>query len=410
VADGTANVVPRSEPQVLLRVKVDGGDERVSLGDRLIGFTFEDSDNKTDKASIQIDNWDLFFFESPLIVKGALLEVSWGYPDRMSPVRELVVRKVKGFTTLQIEAHAKSVLMNREQKCRVFENVTRADVARQIAEENGFSGSFAEVEDTEEVFECINQAGETDARLLTRLARREGFRFWVDQTGFHWHSRRFDQPPARVYRYYTDPNQGDILSVGLENDVLSKPGRVRVRGRNPRTRSPVDVAGSDAETQRDSLGEVIEIVDPETGTTTLDRRNATASVRSSAASSEGRAQREANARFRTSSRKTVELKLQVVGDPEQLAKTIVEVQGISQLLSGKYYVKNVKHVLSSSGYTMDLDCLKDATGRLARRVERARQSAGRPNRASRRSRDELRQVEVVDPESGQTRVEYRRNS
>jgi len=402
-------IVQRSEPVVLLRVKVDGADERVDLGGRLIGFTFEDSDNKTDKASIQIDNWDLLFFDSQLIVKGALLEVSWGYPDRMSPVRELVVRKVKGFTTLQVEAHAKSVLMNRIAMCRVFENVTRSDVAKQIAEENDFSGSFAEIEDTEETFECINQAGETDARFLTRLARREGFRFWVDQTGLHWHSRRFDQPPARVYRYFTDPNQGDILDVSLDNDVLAKPGRSRVRGRDARRRSSIDVSGSDADTPRDSLGDVIEVVDPETGTTTLDRRNATASVRTSAASTEGRARREANARFRSSSQKTVELKLQVVGDPEQLAKTLIEVQGISQFLSGKYYVKNVKHVLSSSGYVMDLDCIKDATGRLARRVERARASAGRPNTAPRRSPDELREVEAVDAETGATRVEYRRS-
>jgi len=276
------------------------------------------------------------------------------------------------------------------------------------AELPAFAGDA--LKDTEEVFECLNQAGETDARLLTRLARREGFRFWVDQTGFHWHSRRFDQPPARVYRYFTDPNQGDILSVSLDNDVLAKPGRSRVRGRDPRRRTSIDVSGSDADTPRSSLGEVIEVVDPETGTTTLDRRNATASVRSSAASSEGRARREANARFRTSSQKTVELKLQVVGDPEQLAKSIVEVQGVSQFLSGKYYVKNVKHVLSSSGYTMELDCLKDATGRMARRVERARASAGRANRAAPRSRDELRPVEVVDPETGRTRVEYRRSS
>jgi len=403
------DIVQRSEPQVLLKVQTDGGTERVDLGDRLIGFTFEDSDNKTDKASLQIDNWDLSFFDSKLIVKGAILEVSWGYPDRMSPVRKLVVRKIKGFTTLQVEAHAKSVLMNREQKCRVFENVTRSDIAKEIADENGFSGTFANVEDTDEIYECLNQAGETDARFLTRLARREGFRFYVDQTGLHWHSRRFDQSPTRVFRYYTDPNQGDILSVGLDNDVLAKPGRTWVRARDPRRRSNVDVSGSDGETNRDSLGDVIEVVDPETGTSSLDRRNASSSVRSSAAGNEGRARREANARFRTSTRQTVKLKLRVVGDPEQLAKTIVDVQGISQFLSGKYYVKSVKHVISSGGYTLDLDCLKDATGRMARRVERTRSSAGRPNRAARRSRDELRAVEVVDAESGSTNVEYRRD-
>ena len=78
MADAGGEIVQRSEPLVQLSVQTDGGKERVELGDRLIGFTFEDSDNKTDKASIQIDNWDLTYFDSKLIVKGAILEGKCG--------------------------------------------------------------------------------------------------------------------------------------------------------------------------------------------------------------------------------------------------------------------------------------------------------------------------------------------
>ncbi len=109
----------------------------------------------------------------------------------------------------------------------------------------------------------------------------------MDETGFHWHARRFDQAPVRVYRYYTDPGQGDVLDIRIDSDVLAKPGRVDVRGRDPKQRKTINAAGSDAETKRDTLGDLIEVVDPETGRTVLERRNATASVHASAAAGAG---------------------------------------------------------------------------------------------------------------------------
>ena len=398
----TQDIAQRSEPLLRLTVEADGTRERVELGTRLLGFTFEDSDHKTDKASIQLDNFDLSFFDSKLVVKGALLEVSWGYPGRMSLVRTLVIRRVQGFTVLQVEAHAKSVLLHREQRCRSFEHMTRSAIARQIAREHGFDPAFVHIEDTSEVYACANQAGETDARFLARLAAREGFRFYIDETGFHWHARRFDQAPVRVYRYYTDPGQGDVLDIRIDSDVLAKPGRVDVRGRDPKQRKTISAAGSDAQTKRDTLGDLIEIVDPETGRTVLERRNATASVHASAGA--GRAKREADARFRTSSQEAVKLTMRAVGDPAQGAKCVIEIQGISAMLSGKYYVKSVKHSFGAGGYTMELACIKDATGRL----EGGRASAAKPNLAAAKDPNELRPIELVDPETGRTELTYRR--
>ena len=398
-------VRPRTEPVFYVKVVPEGGgDERVDLSERVLSFTFEDSEKKADKLVLTVDNWDLANFDDPVWKKGNILEVSWGYPGEMAPARECVIQKVTGFQQLSIEAHAKSVLMNKVARCRTFENKKRSDVAREVAEENGYGAQLHDIEDSGEVLPLITQARMTDAQFLRQLATREGFEFYVDFDGLHFHQRRLGQRPVRVFRWYTAPEVGEVIAINIENDVTAKPGAVRVRGRDPLTRRDIDERGSNATTTRDSLAPVIEIVDPETGSTRLERRNVSEEVRPSPEASAGTARREADARFRRSQQTTVELTATVLGDPNVLAKTVVEFQGISQRLSGKYFVKEAKHKIDSSGYTVELKCLRDGTSEVG-----GAPSAGRPNRGSAADADPnaLRPVEVVDPETGATRIEYR---
>ncbi len=403
-------IIDRSAPGVRITVLADERaptGEPLDLGDRIIGFTFEDAERKADKVALQLDNFDLALFDREDLMGGAVLEVSWGYPGNMAVPRRVVVKKLKGFTTLTVEGQATSVLMNREAKTRSWENVTRAEVARQIAEEHGYEGEFIDVEDTEEVFDVVNQSAETDARFLRRLAAREEFEFYVDDGGFHFHERRQDAAPTHVFTWYADPGRGDVLSINVESDLVKRAGRVTVRGRDPMRRATIESSTSNETADRSTLAEVVEVVDPETGATSLETRNATASVQPTSASSEGRARRESAARFRRAERATVKLSMRVVGDPTLHAKSIVEVRGVSGLLSGKYYVTDVKHVVSSSGYTCDLKLTRDGSGRRARRL--AREQRGERNRSRPRADGELTQVEAVDPETGATRIEYRRD-
>jgi phage protein D len=403
-------ILDRSAPGIRLTLLADeraASGEPLDLGGRVIGFTFEDSERKTDKVSIQLDNFDLSLFDREDLTGGATLEVSWGYPGNMAVPRRVVVKKLKGFTTLTVEGQATSVLMNREAKTRSWENVTRAEVARQIAEEHGYSGELIDVEDTAEVLDVVNQTAETDARFLRRLAAREEFEFYVDDGGFHFHERRQDAAPSHVFTWYADPGRGDVLSVDVESDLVKRAGRVTVRGRDPMERATIESTASNSSSDRATLAEVSEVVDPETGATSLQTRNATASVHPTSAPTAGRASRESDARFRRAERATVKLSLRVVGDPTLHAKSIVEVRGISGLLSGKYYVTEVKHVISSSGYTCDLKLTRDGQGQRARRL--AQEQRGERNTSRARTDGEMTQVEVVDPETGATRIEYRRD-
>ncbi|MCA9560477.1 MAG: phage late control D family protein [Myxococcales bacterium] len=404
------SIIDRSAPGVRITLLPDeraASGEPLDLGDRLIGFTFEDAERKADKVALQLDNFDLSLFDREDLMGGAALEVSWGYPGNMAVPRRVVVKKLKGFTTLTVEGQATSALMNREAKTRSWENVTRAEVARQVAEEHGHEGEFIDVDDTEEVFDVINQSGETDARFLRRLAAREEFEFYVDDGGFHFHERRQDAAPTHVFTWYADPGRGDVLSINVESDLVKRAGRVTVRGRDPMQRTTIESSASNDTADRSTLAEVVEVVDPETGATSLETRNATASVHPTSATTEGRARRESAARFRRAERATVKLSMRVVGDPTLHAKSIVELRGVSGLLSGKYYVTDVKHVVSSSGYTCDLKLTRDGQGQRARRL--AREQRGERNTSRPRTDGELTQVEAVDPETGATRIEYRRD-
>jgi len=291
--------------------------------------------------------------------------------------------------------------MNKLARCRTFENVRRSDVVRKLAQDNGYGPARQDIEDTQHILPAITQARMTDAQLLRRLADREGFELYVDFDGLHFHQRRLGQRPTRVLRWFTPPEVGEILAINIDNDVTAKPGAFSVRGRDPIRKTDIHERGSNATTQRDSLAPVIELVDAETGATRLERRNIAEDIRSTAEPSSQTAKREADARYRRAL--TVELSATVLGDPSLLAKTVVELQGISQRLSGKYYVKEAKHKIDA-GYTVELKCLRDGHDELG-----GAPSKGKPNRgtAATSDPDALQPIEVVDPETGKTRLEFR---
>lgn len=387
--------------------------EPLDLDGRIVSFSFEDSEKQTDQVSLVLDNFDLSLFERDELVGGATLEVSWGYPGNMAPPRRVVVKKLKGFQQLTVEGQATSVLMNRETKTRAWSNKSRSDVVREIAREHGYEGEFAHVEDTDEALDSINQTAETDARFLRRLAAREEFQFFVDDAGLHWRARDQSAPPTHILTWYSDPGRGDVLSVDVESDLNRRVGRVEVRGRDPLTKATIEAPASSASVERSTLGETVEVVDPQTGSTSLQQRNATTSVHPTAVATPAAAQRESAARYRRAERATAKLTLNVMGDPTLRAKQVVEVRGISSLLSGKYYVATAKHSISSSGYTVELKLTRDGAGRRsgvatgsAPHDSTTQAQGGEPNRAQLPEGGALSSVEVIDRVTGESRVEY----
>ncbi len=355
----------RDGPAVDITVRdSSGGDRRVDLGDRLIGFEFEDHARKADRCIIRLDNFDLRFFDDDTWRRGQQLEVSWGYLGNMSAPQRVIVKRVSGSTILRVEGLALSVLMDQVERCRSFHGVSRSGVVRDIAILNGFSSARIFIQETDTVFETINQRAETDAHLLKRLAKKENFIFYVDAAGLHWKSEPFGDKPTHVLTYYTDQGRGDILGFDMDSDLFKSRGKVTVRGRNPRTKKQFEVSGSDRDTKRTDLGEEIEVVDARTGgITTVLKRMVHEDTRHTSAQTAEEAKKEADARFKKSSQQRIKLKLDIVGDPTLTAKRVIELRGMGDYLSGKYFVSLSKHIVGN-GYAQKLMVKKGAVARV----------------------------------------------
>ena len=381
----------------------------VDLGQRIVSFSYEESDVRADKMSLELDNGDAALFDRAELLGGALLEVSWGYPGDMAPLRRVVVTKLRGFTTLVVEAQALTALWNDAVKTSRWTNATRSDVARAVAASRGFEGASVLIDDTRERFDVINQAAETDAWFLRRLATQEHFLFLIDAVGFHFHARRQTDAPDKILTYAADLARGDVQSLTVESDLTRRIGSVAVRGRDPMNKTTLTATSTAATVDRGTLGDILEVFDPETGAGSSRPWNATASVHPSAVTSEAQAGREADARFQRAEECAVVLSVDVVGDPSLHARSIVELRGLPARLAGKYRVREAKHRITGSGYAIALKLTRDAVNAAPASVP-TKEQGGERNTAAAKAGGELEAFETFDHETGAGRTEFRRAS
>lgn len=335
--------------------------DRIDATDLITSFEYEDSEKKADQLKLTVDNWDLSNFDDPVWKPGNKLIVCWGYTGKMAPSRECIIQKVEGSIQLTITAQSKAVLMNKEVKSKTYENTRRSEIVHAIAKDYGYGDDARDIEDTETMHETITQARATDAQFIKRLADLEHFEFYIDHTGFNWHSRRLGKKPLRVLQYYLPPDVGDILSFNVENDIFAKPGKVTTKGRDPLTKKDVGGSGSNAETDRDALNPLVEVIDPATGQATFRTNTANSETKPTTATSDKQAKKEADGAYKRSVATTVKLTLELVGDPLIAAKTVLDIRGISKRLSGLYYVNEAKHKIDSGGYKLTIKCSTDGT-------------------------------------------------
>lgn len=375
-----------------------GKGEPLDLADSVLEFAYEDSDSKADKLTLKVNNFDLENFDNPIWAKGGVLEVQWGYPGNMSPARECVIQSVKGFQVLTVEALDKGILMNKETRSRTFESMTRSQVVRQIAEEEGYTADRLHIEDTAVVYDHIVQARTTNAQFLKILAGKEGFEFFVDFDGLHWHRKRLGQKPIREFVWYTS-QRGDMLDFNVENDVTAKPAAVTAKGRDPLKKENFEVRADDKSTQREGAAEVLEVIDPRTATShdTIATAAGTAVTSPTTEPNADAAKRAVDGKFRQASITVVQASMKTIGDPSFVAKSMVRISGIRSL-SGNYYVSSVKHTISQGGsYVCDAKVKRDGRSSTPKTADKvAPSNAATNNQPARADDGSLEPIETID--------------
>ncbi len=338
-------------------IKDDGEAAAVNLTDRVISFQFTDREEGMDRLRLTVNNSDLANFDDPVFERGAKLRVAWGNGRSTAPPRDMVIKKVTGARTLTVEAATKTGLaMDTVKKRRCFENMRRSDVVRKIAKEHGFNNP--DIEETPETFEELTQGNISDGQFMRKLSHLEGFEFFMDWSGFHWHRRRTGQAPARVYQFFTG---SEIIDFDITNDVTRRPGRVTVKGRDPLGKTDIEASASNSEdADRDVMQGVTALVDGETAAISFTPEIVYEETVASNVASQQDGEREAKGKFRKSAQGCVKMALKLRGDPALVAKTVIKVGGLGKRVSGLYYIKEVSHTLSAAGgYDMTAKTITD---------------------------------------------------
>lgn len=336
---------------------------------RIVSLSYEDSEKAIDKLTFVVDNYDMTWYDSALFRAGTIVVATWGYAGRRAPHRTAIIQKIKGARQLSVEAHGQAALLHRQQRTRVFTNVMRHQVVEQIADEYGFGPGyrFVDPDPSGTVWENIPQARMTDAGLCARLAKKIGFEFYIDIDGLHFHPRRTGGPVHKIYTYFTDPTRGEVRNISVENDLFTrKTGGITAKGKDAKTGAAIVADGSNATAT--ATPALAQSRDTFTGISARDGTELTTQERSTVASTTvapttaptaAVAAQEAAAVYTKNQFTVTKLKLDVLGDPGVLAKSVIELRGAGRI-SGKYWAKTVKHALMpGSGYTMTIELGRD---------------------------------------------------
>lgn len=366
----------RDAPQIFIELlDFDSGDDEVPqwnaystehtlrtyLATRLLSFTFEDHEKKKDLCKLKFRNDDFAMFDTPAFAKGQKLLVSFGWPGAMSAPRRVVVVGVKGGSEVEVTCHCTLELLDLDPQQRREVGVTDSEFVRKVAKEYGYSGTLADIEDTDIVHEVIVQSNLTDARMLHRLANANGFIFYIDGTGLHWHRRRTDMDPIRTFIYMTDPGEGTIIEPPR---LEVKPGgfikRVKVKARDPVTGEAVVGEAGSAESGQTSLGN--EDLAGDLGTEISNRieRVIEEEEHAGGVMTKAEADAAASARYREKAADKYKMELTIIGDATVPAKSIVEVIGVAETFDGLYYVQSATHEIEPGAFTTVLKMMKDS--------------------------------------------------
>lgn len=255
-----------------------------------------------------------------------------------------------------VEVHGadSSATMDRAVRSQAWTDVTDADVVNSVASEHGFTPDTEATggKSSERTHTLVQR--DTDLRFVHRLARRNGFLFWVTCDGTtgeetaHFRRAPLDTPTGQVLRL-TGPGS-NLRSLDLKWDS-ERPTSVSALQLDLSTKEDID--GSAALTPQTLLGKLgLQAITGDTRDTLVAAAGDDAGA--VLARAEG-ALVEADWFIQA----TGETTLRALGNVLR-AHTVVELGGVGRRHSGRYLVAGVRHVIDFSGHRMVFELYRNA--------------------------------------------------
>ena len=234
----------------------------------------EEQCDGSDTCTVVVNDPNFYFIEDNIFIEEATISVVMGWHGDTHRVNFKgyisaidISFPESGFPVLSIFCLDNSHVMNRKKQKRSWDNVTRADVVKKIAQEYGFkcvveSGYSFKTEDT------ISQSDTTDIEFCENLAGEERDPFMcklIGDTLYYVKKGVLKDPVSTVY-YKKFPY--DVISFSPKINKETKKEEVSSADINTDTKTVDSSTATDDSTSRDVQGEPVKscVYRPQSGT------------------------------------------------------------------------------------------------------------------------------------------------
>lgn len=363
-----------------------------ALSDRIISIKVTSSIKRAGKAEITLWNEDLALNDHPVIQKGTIIQLLWGYSDYMGKPRKYKVHKIKG-TTARVRSFGQVKIicldntfdLHGKALCVTYTNATLHEVVRHIAKKYGITGNrlFLGPEEKNPKRQEYFQSNKTDAQFLKELAQKVGWIFRVENKIMTFApTEKVDGggKPIALYTYFTD-EEGWIKRFEPQTDVMGKPGSITVRSRDPITGKKVRKSATIREIDKRLIGKACDVRAgvPNSNSPrqmveqSIFKRSDTigktgvppsTKVVNSPGLNAKQASDEAKLRMRNSLNSGIKSRMLTVGDPDLWAGSLIVVENVGKMLNGLHRLISVTHHIDQRGYECESVVRREALGTL----------------------------------------------
>jgi phage protein D len=345
--------------------------ETFSLGSNIdiVSVSLTESTNSADRLQISVrdrhptlarfpNGEELRWMDSDQFKEGSDIEVEMGYVQYrpLTFIGEIFAIAMdyptSGVPTLAVEAHSLYARLQRKRTSKPFVSKRDGDIVRQIA---AIFDLTAEVDDTNPVHEIVPfPAGTTYARILEDRAARLNYEVGVKQRTLFFQKPRYLVSTSATLTLTWGET---LLSFSPRLTTANMP--TAVAQRSPQTARGGDktqplvseVRAADLPSRLGSRsGPVIAQEIFGDNVLTLQEHNI-------ASTEEG--QSVVQAKLQAEALKFVEGNGATIGNPDLVSRQVIELKGLGQKFSGKYYVTSTTHTIDAGGYRTRFTAKRD---------------------------------------------------
>ena len=349
------------------QVKLQGRPQSQEVVRDILQVTYKDNLEELDSFEITINNWDadkraFKYSDLDLFDPGKSVELWMGYYGR-DRLRRMITGEITslrptfpadGPPTLAISGLNLLHRLRAKQESQSYFNMKDSEIARQIAGRLGLTvRTDRAAEADEERYTYRFQDNQYDILFLWRLARGRGYDLFVEEAEAG--SRLYFGPSVNVRQVTYELAYGRSLIQFQPNlTTANQVGEVTVVGWDAVQKKKIQATAKRSEVAVRGVGE-------RGGQAAIDQsfnqRQEVIADRPILSEQEARTlARETLTRI---AKDMVKGSGSTVGLPDLRAGTVVEIGGLGDRFSGRYFVTATTHALGDGGYTTQFECRRE---------------------------------------------------